>query len=342
MAHSSSTRITIERETALRLYRTMVRIRAFETRVERLFLDGKLPGFVHLSIGEEAIPAGVCAHLTTNDYITSTHRGHGHTLAKGADVKRMMAEIYGKKTGVCKGKGGSMHIADFSVGMLGANGVVGGGLNIAVGAGLSIRLQNRQDVAVCFFGDGASNRGVFHEAMNLASAWRLPVIFACENNAYGSTTPFGYENDKTDPTGKNAPLPVHSIDNISQRANGYAIPGLIVDGNDVLAVYDAAGKAIQRARQGGGPTLLEFKTYRLKGHFIGDPEKYRSKSEVDEWWAREPIGRFRRTLLTAKMASENELDEIVQAAEAEIEAAVQFAEESPFPDPAEAFEDLYV
>jgi len=334
------TSITVERNTALDLYRTMTRIRAFETRVERLFLDGKLPGFVHLSIGEEAIPAGVCAHLTKTDYLTSTHRGHGHTIAKGAPINLMMAEIFGKQTGVCKGKGGSMHIADFSVGMLGANGVVGGGFNIAVGAALSIRLQGRHDVAVCFFGDGASNRGTFHEALNMAAAWQLPVIFACENNRYASTTPFSPAG-KTDLLGQTAPWPVHSTSDIARRAAGYNMPGTVVDGNDVLAVYHAAGQAIARARQGGGPTLLEFRTYRAKGHFIGDPEKYRARQEVEESFRSEPIGRFRQVLLEAALATEKELDDIAKAANDEVEAAVQYAEASPDPEPQAAFEDVY-
>ena len=255
------------KEQLLDFYRTMYTIRRFEENVNNLFLAGEIPGFVHLYIGEEAIATGMMANLSPKDYITSTHRGHGHTIAKGADLNRMMAEIFGKSTGYCKGKGGSMHIADFSIGMLGANGVVGGGYNLAVGAGLAAKLSGTDQVSVCFFGDGASNRGTFHEGMNMAAAWKLPVVFVCENNQWASTTPYRTTT---------------SVENISDRAIGYGIPGVVVDGNDVFAVYEAAQAAVERARDGGGPTLLEAKTYRIKGHFVGDPEMYRTKEEVQD------------------------------------------------------------
>lgn len=306
----------------------MCRIRIFEETVEKHFLNGEIPGFVHLYIGEEAIATGVCANLTKSDYIESTHRGHGHTLAKGADVDRAMAEIFGRKTGFCKGKGGSMHIADFSVGMLGANGVVGGGFNLAVGAALGIKMQGRKDVSVVFFGDGASNRGTFHEGANMAAAWNLPVIFVCENNKWASTTPHGTQT---------------SVENISDRAVGYGMPSAIVDGNDVFEVYEAAKKAVERARQGGGPTLLEAKTYRIKGHFVGDPELYRTKEEVKEQFEKnDPIKRFEMKVLEEKWMTEKELAAIKEEEEELIKKSVEFAKNSPFPDESELHEDLYI
>ncbi|MDI9569061.1 MAG: thiamine pyrophosphate-dependent dehydrogenase E1 component subunit alpha [bacterium] len=309
-------------------YRTMYTIRVFEERVNELFLAGKIPGFVHLYIGEEAIATGVCAVLSKDDYITSTHRGHGHTIAKGADLKKMMAEIYGKTTGYCRGKGGSMHIADFSIGMLGANGVVGGGYNLAVGAALAAKLMKTDQVSVCFFGDGASNRGTFHEGMNMAAAFKLPAIFVCENNQYASTTPYRTTT---------------SVENIADRAVGYGIPGVVVDGNDVFAVYEAAKTAVERARAGGGPSLIEAKTYRVKGHFVGDPELYRSKDEVrDRFENDDPLKNFRKQVLTANQLTEGELEEIEKQVQEELDAAVAFAEESPYPEPGELFEDLYV
>lgn len=309
-------------------YKTMWKIRLFEETVERLFLEGQIPGFVHLYIGEEAIATGVCANLTKSDYIESTHRGHGHTLAKGADLNRAMAEIFGKKTGLCKGKGGSMHIADFSVGMLGANGVVGGGFNLAVGAALAIKMQNRKEVSVVFFGDGASNRGTFHEAANLAAAWKLPVIFVCENNQYASTTPHGTQT---------------SVENISDRAVGYGMPGVIVDGNDVFAVYEVTKEAVERARNGGGPTLIEAKTYRIKGHFVGDPELYRSREEVNKQFENnDPIKRFEKKALQENLLTKKEMEAIKEEVKREIEEALGFAQNSPYPDEDELFTDLYV
>ncbi|MDK2855361.1 MAG: acetoin:2,6-dichlorophenolindophenol oxidoreductase subunit alpha [Bacillota bacterium] len=309
-------------------YRTMYTIRSFEEKINDLFLAGEIPGFVHLYIGEEAVATGVMANLRKTDYITSTHRGHGHTIAKGADLKRMMAEIFGKRTGYCRGKGGSMHIADFSIGMLGANGVVGGGFNLAVGAALAAKLMGTDQVAVCFFGDGASNRGTFHEGLNMAAVWKLPVVFVCENNQYASTTPYRTTT---------------SVENIADRAIGYGIPGVVVDGNDVFAVYEAAQAAVERARSGGGPTLLEAKTYRIKGHFVGDPELYRTRQEVEEHLENDdPLKNFRRQVLAASRLSERELAEIEAQVREEIEEAVDFARKSPFPAPEELFEDLYV
>lgn len=312
----------------LGLYRTMVRIRAFETTAERLFLSGKLPGFIHLYIGEEAVASGVCAHLRDDDFITSTHRGHGHMIAKGADMKGMMAELFGKRTGCCKGKGGSMHIMDFRIGVLGANGEVGGGLPIACGSAMATKMILKTDqVTVCFFGDGASNRGSFHEALNWASVYRLPVIFVVENNCFASTA---CTHETT------------SVADIATRASGYSMEGVVVDGNDVMAVYEAAGRAVRKARSGDGPTLIECKTYRIKGHFVGDPELYRNKEEVALFWEKEPIGRFERYLLSRGLADEGTLSRIKAEAQAEVDEAVRFAEESPLPDPREAFEDLFV
>jgi pyruvate dehydrogenase E1 component alpha subunit len=305
----------------------MVTIRFFEQTVEKHFLAGEIPGFVHLYIGEEAIATGVCANLTTDDYIASTHRGHGHSIAKGADVSRMMAEIFGRKTGYCKGKGGSMHIADFSVGMLGANGVVGGSLPLATGAALAAKMLGQKRVAVAFFGDGASNRGTFHESANLASVWKLPVIFLCENNQYASTTPYRSST---------------SVEDIADRARGYGMPGVIVDGNDVFAVYEAAKAAVERARDGGGPSLVEAKTYRIKGHFVGDPELYRSKEEVQEIFAKtDPISRFERQVSSEGSLSREKLDAIKLEVQELIDKALAFAKESPEPDPSELFGDVY-
>ncbi|MEJ2168830.1 MAG: thiamine pyrophosphate-dependent dehydrogenase E1 component subunit alpha [Desulfobacterales bacterium] len=308
-------------------YRTMVTIRQFETLAGRLFAVGKIPGFIHLSIGQEASAVGVCSCLREDDYLTTTHRGHGHMIAKGADLNKMVAELFGKKTGYCKGKGGSMHIADFSIGILGANGVVAGGLPIIAGAGFSIKMRKTDQAAVCFFGDGASNRGPVHEVMNLAAVWKLPVIFVIENNQYASTT---------------SQLDACSVKDICLRAAGYNMPGVAVDGNDVLRVRQAALQAVQRARRGEGPSLIENKTYRIKGHFEGDPQKYRTEDEVKGWQERkDPIQRFADFLAAQRMLTA-ELDQQIQdEAAARLKEAVAFAENSPFPDPEEALEDLY-
>lgn len=310
------------------LYGKMVTIRLFEQTVESHFLAGEIPGFVHLYIGEEAIAAGIMANLTNRDYIESTHRGHGHTIAKGADLKRMMAEIFGKATGYCKGKGGSMHIADFSIGMLGANGIVGGGYTLAVGAGLATKLSGEDKVSVVFFGDGASNRGTFHEALNMAAIWQLPVLFVCEMNQWASTTPYRTTT---------------SVENIADRCQGYSIPGYVVDGNDVLAVYEAAKDIVADIRAGKGPALLECKTYRIKGHFVGDPEKYRTKEEVQhEFETNNPITRFEEKVLKAGALTQANLDAVYKQAEQEIAEALKFAKESPEPAPEAIYEDLYV
>lgn len=309
-------------------YETMLKIRKFERIVEEKFLGGEIPGFVHLYIGEEAIATGVMANLTHKDYIESTHRGHGHTVAKGADLKGMMAEIYGKKTGCCKGKGGSMHIADFSVGMLGANGVVGGGYNLAAGSALAQKMQGRKDISAVFFGDGASNRGTFHEAANMASVWKLPLLFVCEMNEYASTTPY---------------LTATSVADISRRAYGHDIPAIIVDGNDVFSVYEAAKKLVEHIRAGKGPAFLECKTYRVKGHYVGDPEKYRTREEVQKnVEERDPIKAFEKKVTDAKIFKLKELNDVEAKVDAMIAEALKFAQESPEPDVSELMTDLYV
>ena len=318
--------LNLSKEKLIEMYKKMFEIRCFEEKVFELYAQNLVPGTIHLYAGEEAVAVGVCSNLRKDDYITSTHRGHGHCIAKGAEPKRIMAEILGKKTGYCKGKGGSMHIADFNVGMLGATAVVGAGLPIAVGAGVSIRLRGTANVVACFFGDGASNQGTFHEAINMAAIWKLPVIFVCENNVYAMGTRHST---------------VMLVENIADRAIAYGIPGVAVDGNNVLTVYEAAQKAVERARKGEGPTLIECKTYRHKGHSRIDPAKYRPKEEVEEWLSKDPIKRFKQKLLQTKVLLEAEIQQIEERVSAEIEEAVKFAIESPHPSPEEALEDVY-
>ena len=318
--------MTINKETMIQMYTTMYRIRQFETKLQEFFAAGKIPGFVHLYLGEEAVAAGTCAVLRKEDYITSTHRGHGHLIAKGGDLKKMMAEIYGKSTGYCKGKGGSMHIADVDLGILGANGIVGGGGPIAAGAGMAIQYRGEDRVAVCFFGDGASNQGTTQEALNLASAWNLPVVFVNENNGYGISCPITKSMAITD---------------IADRAAGYDMPGVIVDGNDVVAVYEAITAAVERARKGEGPSLVECKTYRWRGHFEGDACVYRGKDELDEWVKKDPIPRFAKKLVDDGVLTRKELENLQANIEKELQEAITFAEESPFPQPADMFDDVY-
>jgi pyruvate dehydrogenase E1 component alpha subunit len=318
--------LNLTKEKLVEMFKRMLEIRFFEEKVFDLYAQNLVPGTIHLYLGEEAVAVGVCTALNKNDYITSTHRGHGHCIAKGAELKRTMAEILGKKTGYCKGKGGSMHIADFKIGMLGATAVVGAGLPIAVGAGLSAKLGKANQVVACFFGEGASNQGTFHESINLAATWHLPVIFVCENNLYAMGT-----RQST----------VMAIKNIADRAAAYGIPGIAVDGNDVLAVYEATQKAVEKARKGEGPTLIECKTYRHKGHSRVDPAKYRPKEEVEEWLAKDPIKRFKQKLLQTNALTESEIQQIEKEVSTEIEETVKFAKESPYPAPEEALEDVY-
>jgi len=318
--------LNLSKDKLVEMYKQMLEIRFFEEKVFDLYAQNLVPGTIHLYLGEEAVAVGVCSLLKKDDYITSTHRGHGHCIAKGAELKRTMAEILGKKTGYCKGKGGSMHIADFKIGMLGATAVVGAGLPIAVGAGLSAKLRKTDQVVACFFGEGASNQGTFHESINMASIWKLPVIFVCENNLYAMGT-----RQST----------VMAIENVADRAVAYGILGVIVDGNDVLAVYEATQRAVERARKGEGPTLIECKTYRVKGHSRVDPAKYRPKEEVEEWLAKDPIKRFKEKLLQTNSLTESEIQQIEKEVSDEIEEAVKFAMESPYPAPEEALEDVY-
>lgn len=316
----------LTKEKLLGFYETMMTIRAFESKAVELFADNQLPGFVHLYLGEEAVATGVCGSLDVKDFITSTHRGHGHLIAKGGKVDLMMAELFGKATGYCKGKGGSMHIADVALGILGANGIVGAGQPISVGAAFACKYLKNGAVAVCFHGDGASNRGTFHEAMNLASIWKLPVVFVCENNMYGIS---------------NCQRDHMVVNDISDRAASYGIPGMTVDGNDVIAVYEAAAEAIDRARRGDGPSIIECKTWRWRGHFEGDPGAYKDPAEQEEWLQKDPIPRFAAKLIELKYATQAELDAIKAKVDAQIEAAIRFSQESPYPNPEDALTDVY-
>jgi pyruvate dehydrogenase E1 component alpha subunit len=312
------------------IYETLNRIRFFEEAMLEQTYKGNSMGVTHPSDGQEAVPTGICAHLTEKDWIGSTHRGHGHCIAKGLETKKMMAEIMGKFTGNCKGKGGSMHIADFSKGMLGANAIVGASIPLAVGAALTAKYQGKEkdSIGVAFFGDGASSQGVLHESMNLASIWKLPVIFACENNQYAEATPAWY---------------AVSIDDIADRAASYNIPGIIVDGMDVFAVYDAAEQAVKRAREGKGPTFLELKTYRYHGHFHADqPEKYRTSEEENSWKKRDCIINFEKRVIKQKLFSRKRLDAIKKKIQKEIEDAVEFGLTSPLPPEETLYEDVYV
>lgn len=316
------------KEELLHLYQVMLTIRRFEERVVIDYQSGAIPGIVHSYIGQEAVATGVCTNLRRDDRIISNHRGHGHCIAKGADINRMMAEIYGRKTGYCKGKGGSMHIADFSVGMLGANGIVAAGLPIAGGAALAAQLEGGDRVVVLFFGDGATNEGEFHEVLNLASIWKLPLIFACENNLYSVNTPVQYAT---------------GLEHVSERATGgYGIPSVIVDGNDVVAVYEAAKKAVAKVRAGGGPVFLEFMTYRWRGHFEapGIPD-LRPAEEIEVWKRKCPIASFERILLANDIVSRQTLKEINLQVMQKIENAVSYALASPFPAPEDALEDVF-
>lgn len=318
--------MVIEKEKLKDMYRTMLRIRAFEERVHKEFAEGHIGGFVHLYSGEEATAVGACANLRPDDYITSTHRGHGHLIAKGGRTDRMMAELYGKKSGYNKGKGGSMHIADVDIGILGANGIVGAGIPIAGGAALSAQMRQTDQVTICFLGDGATNTTRFHEGVNLAACWNLPVVYIIENNVYAESTRI---------------CDTCRLANLADRAAAYGIPGKTVDGNDVLAVYEAVDEAVARARKGDGPTLIECKTWRWHGHFEGDMQTYKSQEEIEEWMKKDPIPRFRKTLVEMGVFTEKDADIFDQEINEEIEKAVKFAEESPLPAPEETLEDVY-
>lgn len=318
--------MTLSKKTLINMYETMNKIRLFELRLQDLFAASEIPGFVHLYLGEEAVATGACAALTNADMITSTHRGHGHLLAKGGDLKLMMAEIFGRKTGYCKGKGGSMHIADLDLGILGANGIVGGGGPLAAGAALAAKYKKSNDVAMCFFGDGASNQGTTQESLNMASAWKLPLVFVNENNGYGISCP---------------QCKSMAVVDIADRAAAYDMPGVVVDGNDVLAVYEAVSEAVKRARKGEGPSLVECKTYRWRGHFEGDACTYRCDEELKEWKAKDPIPRFEAKLIENKTFTKPEAEKIKAQIAKDVDEAVTFAKESPMPSTSALMEDVY-
>lgn len=308
------------------LYEKMVRIRQFENEVEKNVQRGHLHGTTHLYNGQEAVAVGVCSALQNGDYISSTHRGHGHAIAMGADIHKMMAEMFGKITGYSKGKGGSMHIADIEEGNLGSNGVVGGGIPIAVGAGLSMQMQQKNNVVACFFGDGAINEGSFHEALNMASIWQVPVIFICENNMYGMSSAIG---DMT------------NIDQLSERAVAYGIPGVTIDGNDVLVVKETMERAVERARNGAGPTFIEAKTYRFKGHSKSDKQLYRMEEEVEAYKKRDPLIQLEQKLLHVAIDATDRIKAIHHTVQREVDAATEFATVSDEPGIDELYKDVY-
>jgi pyruvate dehydrogenase E1 component alpha subunit len=306
--------------------RKMHLIRQFEEGAEQAYMRGLIHGTMHLSIGQEATAVGICMPLSDRDYITSTHRGHGHCIGKGADVKRMFAEFFGKEDGYCRGRGGSMHIADVEKGNLGANGIVGGGIPIAVGAALSAKMRKTDSVVVSFFGDGANNEGAFHEALNMASVWRLPVVFVCENNNYGMSTSVEKST---------------AVRNVADRAAAYSMPGVIVNGNSFAEVAEASFEAVERARRGEGPTLIESKTYRLRGHSRSDRNRYRTKEEIEAWQLRDPIGAFEEELAALGIVSRPEIAAIRDSVEREIAAAIEFASSSPAPTIGDLTRDVY-
>lgn len=316
----------MKKEQYLDILFMMYKIRKFEEKALSFFEGNKLRGSVHLCIGQEAVPATVCAFLSDEDYIASTHRGHGHCIAKGAELGAAMAELMGKATGYCKGRGGSMHIADLEKGNLGANAIVAGGVPIAVGAALAAKMRGEKRVAVAFFGDSATNQGVFHEALNLAAVWKLPVIFVCENNGFGISVPQWQST---------------SVKDISVRAKAYDMPGVTVDGNNVLEIEKAINEAVTSAKNGNGPTLIECKTYRWLGHWTGDPQIYRTREEVEAWKKKCPIAHLKQYLLENKMAKESELDDVEKEAQKLVEEAAEFALNSPEPDPSAVMDDVF-
>lgn len=307
-------------------YRKMVLIRKFEMCASKLFAQNKLPGFLHLYVGEEAVATGVCSALEVTDYITSTHRGHGHLIAKGGDVKKMMAELFAKETGYCKGKGGSMHISDRDKGILGANGIVGAGIPIATGAAFASKYKGDGRVAVSFFGDGAANRGTFHEALNMAAAFKLPAVFVCENNLFAISVCARYHM---------------AIYDISDRAAAYGMPGYSIDGNDVELVYETTKAAVERARRGEGPTLIECKTWRHRGHYEGDPDDYRTAEEKAEWMQKDPIERLAKRLIEEGICTQAELDAIASDADKLLAEAIDEAEAAPVPSVSALMADIY-
>jgi acetoin:2,6-dichlorophenolindophenol oxidoreductase subunit alpha len=319
--------VLFEKERLVGYLRDMLKIRYFEEKVEQLFAQGAIHGTMHLCVGQEATAVGACAVLTNEDKIISTHRGHGHCIAKGTEVDKMMAELLGRATGYCKGKGGSMHIADLDKGNLGANGIVGAGIPIATGAALASKMKKLGYVVVCFFGDGATNEGAFHEGLNLASVWDLPVIFFCENNQYGMS---GSIKEMT------------NIENIAERSASYGIPGVVVDGNDLFQVMEVMTEAVDRARNGEGPTLIEAKTYRWKGHSRSDARKYRTREEEMDWRTyKDPIALYRTKLITDGVLTEEKANHVERSVQKEIEDSVAFAENSPMPAEETLEEDIF-
>ena len=318
---------TLDKNLLLEMFRKMEEIRRMDLKIAQLVKKGKVPGMTHFSVGEEAASVGAMLALNPDDLITSNHRGHGQAIAKGIDLNGMMAEIMGKYNGTCKGKGGSMHIADLDAGNLGANGIVGGGMGIAVGVALTQQMHQTDKIVVCFFGDGATNEGIFHEAVNMASIWKLPVIFYCINNGYGISADI---------------KKMTNIEHIHERSAAYGIPGMFIpDGNNVIEVYEGFQKAVKYVRSGKGPVLIESVTYRWLGHSSSDPGKYRTRKEVEEWKKKDPIENLRKYLLANQIASDEELEAIQAEVKEAVEASVKFAEESPFPPLESAFEDIY-
>lgn len=317
-----------ETDRLLALYRTMLLVRQAETALTRLFADGEVPGFIHLSIGQEAIAAGVASALGPADTLATTHRGHGHVLARGLGLEPFFKEVMGRAGGICGGRGGSMHVADTSLGILGANGIVGGGMGIATGAAYSADLRGSGQVAVCFFGDGASNQGVLMEVANMAALWKLPIIYLCEANQYAEFSPVA---------------PFLAVERLEWKAQAFGMPGATVDGNDVLAVYEATSRAVARARAGGGPTFLVAQTYRIEGHTVGDPLSYRPQGETEQWKApdRDPISRFGQRLLVEFGFTAEQLESLRQRARADIDDAIAFAKASPEPEMGSLWEDVY-
>jgi len=314
------------KEQLARFFRQMTLVREFELRAIEERRGGLIPGFIHSCVGQEATAVGAGEALSKNDVITSTHRGHGHLLGKGGDPKFMMAELAARSPGYCLGRGGSLHISDFDIGILGANGIVGGGFPAAVGAGLAFQMRREERISLTFFGDGAINQGSFHESANLAGLWKLPVIFFCENNLYGEGTP----------QHKQAP-----IRDLAKRADGYGFPGVIVDGNDVIAVYAAVKEARERALAGEGPTLIEGKTYRYRGHYEGDPMLYRTPGELEEWKERDPISAFRLRLTESEIISEGEIEDLMGSVQDQLDEAVEYAANAPIPVADEALQGVY-
>jgi TPP-dependent pyruvate/acetoin dehydrogenase alpha subunit len=316
----------LKKKEVVRFFQEMVKIRTVEEKLMEVFLNGEIPGFIHVCIGQEATPVAVCAHLQESDYISTTHRGHGHALAKGIDLNSFMAELFGRKNGICRGRSGSMHLADANLGILGANGIVGGGIPIATGAAFASRYKKTEQVTVCFFGDGATSEGTFHESLNIASLRKLPIVFVCENNGWAEFTP------------QEVHMP---IKNIVDRAAGYNMPGVVV-ANDFFKIYQAAGKAVKNARNGKGPTLIEVKSERWHGHYVGDAQRYRIRDDITAAKKDDCILNFEKALLKEKKLLKKEAKTIREKIERQVAESIEFARESPFPDASELMDDLYV